>query len=339
MSIAPIASCSGMSRLLSNVLSPLTASRCNASGRWWPQPETKRRLSTKPPNRRSSQGETNPNAVQDFQRDDVIVTPRSQIRLSAKEAAPAYYTPRKAGNGFALEKYKDGEMVANYTLYEAAINKCKVPWNDYNGLTSQERTIYLAHLKAINERKLSYLDPMTGYVVFTTSHHLYRGKCCGNGCRHCPYQMENATPEIRKYELSKHRTRPPTMGVHRRTRLNVVDNSALGKEADAAGKLAYCIHVYKQGLRSRHMPHAVLGDKILVAIRGQMRKAYVVGANTHVNYRKHGVPNTDTNNIVLLDEEGNPLGNRVTSPIPTRLLGKRDNAQFAKVLALANKFI
>uniref|UniRef100_A0A912M2X8 Large ribosomal subunit protein uL14m n=1 Tax=Haemonchus contortus TaxID=6289 RepID=A0A912M2X8_HAECO len=141
------------------------------------------------------------------------------------------------------------------------------------------------------------------------------------------------------YEMSKHRTRPPSMGIHRRTRLNVVDNSALGKEAHTTGKRAYCIDVYKQGRRKKHLPHATLGDKILVAIRGQMRKAYVVGANTHVHYRKHGVPSTDTNNIVLLDEEGNPLGNRITSPIPIKLLEKKDNAQFAKVLALANKFI
>ncbi|CAL2032637.1 unnamed protein product [Caenorhabditis brenneri] len=142
-----------------------------------------------------------------------------------------------------------------------------------------------------------------------------------------------------EYELSKHRTRAPTMGIHRRTRLNVVDNSALGKEADTTGKLPYCIHVYKQGRRAKHMPHAELGDKILVAIRGQMRKAYVVGANTHVHYRKHGVPVTDQNMIVLLDEEGNPLGNRITAPIPTKLMANRTNVQFSKVLALANKFI
>ncbi|EFP07769.1 hypothetical protein CRE_26147 [Caenorhabditis remanei] len=129
------------------------------------------------------------------------------------------------------------------------------------------------------------------------------------------------------------------MGIHRRTRLNVVDNSALGKEADTTGKLPYCIHVYKQGRRAKHMPHAELGDKILVAIRGQMRKAYVVGANTHVHYRKHGVPVTDQNMIVLLDEEGNPLGNRITAPIPTKLMANRANVQFSKVLALANKYI
>ncbi|CAJ0565901.1 unnamed protein product, partial [Mesorhabditis spiculigera] len=142
-----------------------------------------------------------------------------------------------------------------------------------------------------------------------------------------------------EYEFSKHRTRAPTFGIHRRTRLMVVDNSTLGKEAHASGKLAYCIHTYKQGKRPKHMPKAGLGDKILVAIRGQMRKAYVVGAHVHRQMRQHGVPSTDTNNIVLLEEEGNPLGNRVMKPIPAKLLEKRDHAQFSKVLALANKYI
>lgn len=31
-----------------------------------------------------------------------------------------------------------------------------------------------------------------------------------------------------------------------------------------------------------------------------MKQAFVVGAKIHVDYRKHGIPSTDTNNIVLL---------------------------------------
>jgi hypothetical protein len=27
-----------------------------------------------------------------------------------------------------------------------------------------------------------------GYRVFTESFHVNRGTCCGNGCRHCPYE-------------------------------------------------------------------------------------------------------------------------------------------------------
>lgn len=58
-----------------------------------------------------------------------------------------------------------------------------------------------------------------------------------------------------------HRSRPPNPGIHRRSRCVVVDNSAIGKEANSSGRLAYCIHVYKHGYRPKHMPHATLGDK------------------------------------------------------------------------------
>jgi hypothetical protein len=27
-----------------------------------------------------------------------------------------------------------------------------------------------------------------GFYVFTRSYHLKRGTCCGNACRHCPYE-------------------------------------------------------------------------------------------------------------------------------------------------------
>lgn len=35
-----------------------------------------------------------------------------------------------------------------------------------------------------------YLDPATGFLVFTAHYLLRRGFCCGNGCRHCPYPKE-----------------------------------------------------------------------------------------------------------------------------------------------------
>ena len=31
-----------------------------------------------------------------------------------------------------------------------------------------------------------YLD--NGRVIFTELFHIERGQCCGNGCRHCPYE-------------------------------------------------------------------------------------------------------------------------------------------------------
>jgi hypothetical protein len=39
-----------------------------------------------------------------------------------------------------------------------------------------------------------------GYVVLTEKYHLEKGYCCGNGCRHCPYEYENV-PEPKRSTL------------------------------------------------------------------------------------------------------------------------------------------
>ena len=40
-----------------------------------------------------------------------------------------------------------------------------------------------------------------GYIVLTEKFHLKKGYCCGNGCRHCPYEYINV-PEPKRSELS-----------------------------------------------------------------------------------------------------------------------------------------
>ncbi|WP_232516361.1 DUF5522 domain-containing protein [Chitinophaga caeni] len=37
-------------------------------------------------------------------------------------------------------------------------------------------------------------------MVLTAKFHLERGHCCGNGCKHCPYNYENV-PEPKKTKL------------------------------------------------------------------------------------------------------------------------------------------
>ena len=37
----------------------------------------------------------------------------------------------------------------------------------------------------------------SGLMVLTEKFHLQRGYCCGNGCRHCPYQYASV-PEPKK---------------------------------------------------------------------------------------------------------------------------------------------
>ncbi|MGA0209078.1 MAG: DUF5522 domain-containing protein [Candidatus Nanopelagicales bacterium] len=47
--------------------------------------------------------------------------------------------------------------------------------------------IMRSHDEAIAQDRGGYLDPGTGLFVMTAEHHIRRGRCCHNGCRHCPY--------------------------------------------------------------------------------------------------------------------------------------------------------
>lgn len=47
------------------------------------------------------------------------------------------------------------------------------------------------HKAACASGSATYIDPSTGYSVFTKDFHLKRGKCCGSRCRHCPYNHVN----------------------------------------------------------------------------------------------------------------------------------------------------
>lgn len=47
-----------------------------------------------------------------------------------------------------------------------------------------------AHDDAVASGRSHYADPATGYLVFTGPALAGRGHCCGSGCRHCPYPLE-----------------------------------------------------------------------------------------------------------------------------------------------------
>jgi hypothetical protein len=36
-----------------------------------------------------------------------------------------------------------------------------------------------------------------GFVVLTENYHIKKGYCCGNGCKHCPFEYE-AVPEPKR---------------------------------------------------------------------------------------------------------------------------------------------
>jgi hypothetical protein len=45
-----------------------------------------------------------------------------------------------------------------------------------------------AHDAAVAAGQVGYTDPDTGLFVLTAAYLRDRGTCCGNQCRHCPYE-------------------------------------------------------------------------------------------------------------------------------------------------------
>jgi len=56
------------------------------------------------------------------------------------------------------------------------------------------------HENACRKGELMYEDPETQYYVFTRIAHEKRGKCCGSGCRHCPYSHVNVKNKAAKIQ-------------------------------------------------------------------------------------------------------------------------------------------
>ncbi|KAM6138869.1 large ribosomal subunit protein uL14m isoform 1-T1 [Phoenicopterus ruber ruber] len=114
--------------------------------------------------------------------------------------------------------------------------------------------------------------------------------------------------------------------IQKLTRVRVVDNSALGNTP--YHRPPKCIHVYnKTGVGK-------VGDTILLAIKGEKKKALIVG------HKMPGPPMTprfDSNNVVLIEDNGNPVGTRIKTPIPYIL--RQREGEFSKVLAIARNFV
>lgn len=137
---------------------------------------------------------------------------------------------------------------------------------------------------------------------------------------------------ISLYDFS---TSGPLQMLQKQSRLRVVDNSAIGQQARAAGKPCTVIHVYtKLNAHRRSRAIGVLGDKVMVAIMGQKKRGYIVGVS---RAQKPMIPATDTNNIVLIDDNGAPLGTRINVPIPMMLRSKPGD--ISKIFAIATRFV
>jgi hypothetical protein len=54
--------------------------------------------------------------------------------------------------------------------------------------------ILRTHEEALRAGADTYRDPRTGFEVLTAGYLARRGRCCGSGCRHCPYL--DPTPSV-----------------------------------------------------------------------------------------------------------------------------------------------
>lgn len=71
-------------------------------------------------------------------------------------------------------------------------------------LTAAEWRIVELHAAACAAGQLNYVDPATGYMVFTQLAHLQRGQCCGSACRHCPYGQINVKDPSKKKQFNSY---------------------------------------------------------------------------------------------------------------------------------------
>jgi hypothetical protein len=59
--------------------------------------------------------------------------------------------------------------------------------------------IYNLYVEERSEKPLFYIE--NGYKVFTAKYHMERGTCCGNGCRHCPFEPKHEVGNIQLQDI------------------------------------------------------------------------------------------------------------------------------------------
>lgn len=143
--------------------------------------------------------------VQDADPDYLIIAPcgfslERTIREKAYlEALPGWFELRAVRQGnVALadgNKYfnRSGMTIADTVemlaeiLYGHQAGYHAKAWRGYQELRTATLIDDL-HAQACANGLSYYTDPDTGYQVFTALYLRQKGPCCGNGCRHCPYQ-------------------------------------------------------------------------------------------------------------------------------------------------------
>ena len=91
-----------------------------------------------------------------------------------------------------------------------------------------------------------------------------------------------------------------------------------------------------------HAAYGKLGDVVKVAIMGEVKRGIIVGTKAK---QTHGIARMDTNNVVLISDDGTPLGKNVSVPVPIQLksiLKQKTHfkqPEYTKMLKNVNTFV
>ena len=153
----------------------------------------------------------------------------------------------------------------------------------------------------------------------------------------------NSKPKFHHHKHRRHMIKPFSEGIMKQTKMRVVDDSKIGQEAINMGRPPMVIQVYSKRHRARpHGSYGILGDIVKVAVMGELKKGIIVGSKVK---QPHGIASFDTNNVVLIADDGTPLGKNVTVPVPVQLkniLNRKTHykqPEYNKMLKNVKKFV
>ncbi|MGO9471730.1 MAG: DUF5522 domain-containing protein [Isosphaeraceae bacterium] len=123
---------------------------------------------------------------------------RTMLEVPALEAVPGWFDLRAVKHGKVV--LADGNRYFNRSgttivqtveilaeiLHGYPAGHWGKAWVCYSARRGQPSVTEL-HARACAHNQSTYVDPGTGYDVFTADSLRRRGYCCGSGCRHCPY--------------------------------------------------------------------------------------------------------------------------------------------------------
>ncbi|XP_076815874.1 large ribosomal subunit protein uL14m-like isoform X1 [Clavelina lepadiformis] len=144
------------------------------------------------------------------------------------------------------------------------------------------------------------------------------------------YKRGHSNIRNRDRDIKKLQTR----ALQKLTRVRIVDNGPTALQPVI--RSARIIEIYTK--TKRHV--GGVGDLCLITKNGAMKRAFIVGQRQSMGILKARM---DSNNVIILDKDGNPEGTRITVPIPAWLRGydpkKKHPISMSKLVAIASSFV